>query len=315
MLLSRLRFWGGSAKSLFAYSGALFALILLSSPSMAAIKAEGLQFPVWLVTEDGRVALAPGAEIAPGQQVSTGEGGKVWLRMDDGALVKLGQQADMTLQAIEAKPAKGSRTSSQPGGAGEPGFMDATLDILEGAFRYTTQKINETWKRDVRINLGSTATVGIRGTDLWGQVGPEQQFVVLLEGQIELTAREGGESVSLDTPLQIYQAADRSVGSVEMAQVQALAPETELDFGQGVMTTEGKFQLNLASFERQSQAQAASNRASQSGLATTVEVATVDGFTWYRLVVKGVPTLADGEALKDTISQVLGYDTVWLSNS
>ena len=193
--------------------------------------------------------------------------------------------------------------------------MEATLDILEGAFRYTSDKLNTAWQRDVRINLGSTATVGIRGTDLWGKVGPEQQFVVLLEGQIELTDRAAGDKVALNTPLQIYQAAEKSVGTVEMAQVQALAPETELDFGAGVQSLQGGFQLNLASFDNEKLARAEAKRVSEQGLAADVNGVRINGDQWFRVSVNRLASLDDARALMSRVKKQFGYQTPWISGS
>lgn len=288
----------------------LALLGLLWAPvAVSAMSAQGLQFPVWLERDGDRVALALGQEIEPGAQVVTGDGGKVWLRMDDGALVKLGESAQLAVKAIRVRPAPAVPSASSQSGS----FIEAALDVLEGAFRYTTSAIENNWRRDVQLGLGGTATVGIRGTDLWGQVGPQQQFVVLLEGRIEVTPTDGS-AVTLDTPLQIYQAVENAVGDVTMDQVAALAPETELDFGSGVQSEDGAFQLNLASFDQQSAAERALRRARAAGLSTELQSAQVEGRTWYRLVVLHMASLADARALKTRLTQEMGFSSPWVSN-
>ena len=54
--------------------------------------------------------------------------------------------------------------------------------------------------------------------------------------------------------------------------------------------------------------------AGDAGLATAVQSASVDGVQWYRLVVTGLPTVADGEALMKKLAG-LNYRSPWISNS
>ena len=96
-------------------------------------------------------------------------------------------------------------------------------------------------------------------------------------------------------------------------QVQALAPQTELDNGSGVQTVDGPFALNLASYSEQSQADAARLRASQAGLAASVEPVTVDGEQWYRLVVTGLASFDGARSLGSELQAQFGYSSPWVS--
>lgn len=321
-------FWGflmfgnfvSSAVALPLRMLAVALLALSSSAALAGLVAEGLQFPVWLESDGERRALAPGVKMEDGDTVVTGDGGKVWLRMEDGALVKLGEGAELALKRARTEPAAdaqsvstatGSASSEETAESSE--FMDAAFDVLKGAFRYTTEKLEQQWRRDVEIGLGLTTTIGIRGTDLWGRVDGENNFVVLLEGRIEVRPADAGTALVMDVPLQIFQAAEGALGAVEMAQVQALAPQTELDNGSGVQTVDGPFALNLASYSEQSQADAARLRASQAGLAASVEPVTVDGEQWYRLVVTGLASFDGARSLGSELQAQFGYSSPWVS--
>lgn len=283
---------------------AVILLSLVSTSAFAQLVVEGLQFPVWVERAEQRVPLAPGDVVAEGEQIITGDGGKVWVQMPDKARVKLGP--DAALNASEV-----SVTSSVEAQRGD--MLEGALDVIRGAFRYTTGDLDNFWRRDLRIALGDTATIGIRGTDLWGQVEGDSQFVVLLEGRISVQSQ--AQSLTLQNPLEIYRAGASAVDSVDMAAVQALAPITELDNGKGVMRQGGKYQLNLASFSAARQADAMSVRLARAGLATRTTRVSVDGREWFRVSVLSLASLEDARALRARLGDQAGVTSAWISRN
>ncbi|MGM0564399.1 MAG: SPOR domain-containing protein [Pseudomonadota bacterium] len=281
------------------------AFLSFVSISAAAeiMSVEGLQYPAWLERGDDRSALKPGQEVAAGDRVRTGPGGKVWLTMVDEARVKLGESALLQLDSGAVKSAASSQSASSPASQ-QPRVVESSFNIIEGAFRYTSAKIESLWERDLSVGLGSVATIGIRGTDLWGKVDGEAPFVVLIEGDIDITPADGSSAINLNQALNIYKANSGQPGdvsTVDMAAVQALAPETELDFGSGVMSVEGRSQLQLASFRSRASAQALVDRLDRAGLPASVEAADVGGQRWQRVVVEQLASKQDASQLAGTL--------------
>ena len=285
---------------------AVILLGLVSTSAFAQLMVEGLQFPAWVERAEQRVPLAPGDVIGEGEQIITGDGGKVWVQMPDKARVKLGPEAELSVGAMNVQ-SKGDAQSAD--------VLDGALDVIKGAFRYTTGELSKLWQRDLRINLGNTATIGIRGTDLWGQVEGDSQFVVLLEGRISVQPQAMAQALTLQNPLEIYRAGASAVDSVDMAAVQALAPITELDNGKGVMRQGGKYQLNLASFSAARQADAMSVRLARAGLATRTTRVSVDGREWFRVSVLSLASLEDARALRARLGDQAGITSAWISRN
>jgi len=170
------------------------ALVSLAAAQAAAAPAamvEGVQMPAWLerAVTGGirRIPLAPGMELRGGDEVRTGAGSRLYIKLAEGSLVKLGENASLRL--IDLQPDRG-------------GFFKAALHVLEGAFRFTTDVLAKERRREVSIRI-ATVTTGIRGTDLWGKSMAERQVVCLIEGKIEVGA-EGEAPVTMDQERQFY---------------------------------------------------------------------------------------------------------------
>ncbi|EDY86033.1 sporulation and cell division repeat protein [gamma proteobacterium HTCC5015] len=305
----------------------VFTLLLLLSAAFASsvshaadvMSVEAFQYPAWLDSQGQTEPLRPGDAVRIGDNVRTGAGGKVWLTMADGARVKLGENASLSLErgAVEQKPAAAPAASTpEPASAQAQSrpvqFLRGAFNVVEGAFRYTSAKLETVWERQVDIGLGSVATIGIRGTDLWGQVGSDDQFVVLLEGDINVTPADGSAPTNMNKPLEIYKAQNNQKSTVDMAAVQALAPETELDFGTGVISLDGSQRLQLASYTQQRGANALVNRLATEGLAADVESATVNGQTWHRVVVTQLDSYGDARALAQRLPQDDAIGSPWV---
>ena len=88
------------------------------------------------------------------------------MHLADGSLVKLGADTDFNVSLIED-------------GNDSDGVFVAFLDVLKGAFRFTTTDLGKLRRREVAVQLRS-ATIGIRGTDVWGKIEDARDFVVLI---------------------------------------------------------------------------------------------------------------------------------------
>lgn len=271
--------------------GVLLAALLAGvAPQVVAAPAavvEGVQMPAWAerAVAGGirRIPLAPGLELRGGDEVRTGAGSRVYLKLAEGSLVKLGENA--SLRILELAPDRG-------------GFFRAALHVLEGAFRFTTDTLARERRRDVSIRVANV-TAGIRGTDLWGKSLAERQVVCLIEGKIEVGA-EGEAPVAMDQPRQFYRrekGQTEPVGFVEPAKLIEWAAETEIADGQGAARQGGKWRVTLASAATQAEALDVYGQLRTAGYAAEIHPAKAGGKRIYHVRISRLPTKADAEAL------------------
>ena len=272
--------------------GMLFAALLagatLQAAGAPAAVVEGVQMPAWAErTVAGgirRIPLAPGLELRGGDEVKTGAGSRVYLKLAEGSLIKLGENA--SLRILELAPDRG-------------GFFRAALNVLEGAFRFTTEALARERRRDVSIRV-ATVTAGIRGTDLWGKSDREdKQIVCLIEGKIEVGA-EGEVPVLMDQERQFYQrdkGKTAPIGFVEPAQLVQWAQQTEIADGQGAARLGGKWRVTLATAPTQSEALDVYGQLRTAGYAAEIHPAKAGEKRVYHVRISRLPTKADAEAL------------------
>ena len=162
---------------------AALALAATQAPAAAAAMVEGVQMPAWVERGAQRIPLAPGMELKAGDQLNTDAGSRVVVKLSEGSVVKLGENG--SLRIAELDPARE--------------MFRAALNVLEGAFRFTTGILAKGQQREVNLRV-ATVTAGIRGTDLWGRARAKNEIVCLIEGQAEVGA-EGEPAVTLNQPL------------------------------------------------------------------------------------------------------------------
>ena len=196
----------------------------LGAAAQVAATVEGVQTPAWVERDGKRTPLVPGMELKAGDQVITGGGSRIVIKLSEGSLVKLGENGTLRFTELSA-----SRE-----------VFKAVINVLQGAFRFTTDVAQKARKREVSIGV-SQVVAGIRGTDLWGKSMAERQIVCLIEGRVEIAVP--GESVlTLDKPRQFYRREGgkaQPVGFVEPKQIGEWARETEIEPGKGMPRTRG----------------------------------------------------------------------------
>ena len=265
-----------------------------TSAAPAAV-VEGVQMPAWVQRDDGRKApLSPGMELTAGEQVSTGANSRVLLKMSEGSLVKLGENA--LLKIDELKPDEG-------------GIFKAAMRVAEGAFRFTTDALMKNRRRSVNITV-ATVTTGIRGTDLWGKSNPnDRQVVCLIEGKIEVGA-VGEKPVVLDQPRQFYQrnqGETAPVGFIDAQQLGQWALETEIAAGQGAARAGGKWKVTLMSSDTQEGALAVYDQVRANGYAAEIHPAKAGEKRVYNVRIAHLPSKAEAEALAAQLKGKMGF--------
>jgi hypothetical protein len=252
----------------------------------------GMQAPVWIERSGTRQPLQAGASLLPGDRLSTGKDARVVLNMPDDSTVKLGEKVQFEIREL------------QPAQAGQP--LRGFLRILTGAFRYTTNPSGKAKARQLDVQVG-TATIGIRGTDVWGKSGPKQDLVCLIEGKIEIS-REGENPVLMKEALSVYTAAPKKpanpLSAVDMATVQTLALETELSQGQGVMRAGGAYGVFLYSETKEAKAKSRQQRLQKNGYAAEVYAVQLEGQPRYRVAIPNFASVEDARAAADKLKKL-----------
>jgi len=256
---------------------AVFASLamLLSTPVFAAAAAtvEAVQSPAWRDRGGVTVPLAAGMELKSGDVLRTGAGARAYLMLAEGSRVKLGEAARFTFHSRSLQPAKSFR---------------GALDVLAGAFRYTTGKLTKARSREVSIRVG-TATIGIRGTDLWGRTDRDGDMVALLEGRIEVT--RGGQTVELAQPLTYFDAPSgkaAEVKTLDPAVFSKLARQTEILPGDGAARAKGKWQVLAAAAASEEAALELYDQIREAGFAARIRPRRAEADGWrYELLLSG----------------------------
>ena len=271
----------------------LFVLALLAScPALAQVAAtvEGLQVPAWVERAGQRVPLMPGMALRGGDQVATGAGGRLTIKLAEGSLIKLGENAQ--LRFAELSPGRE--------------LFRAALNVLEGAFRFTTDVAAKTRKREVSIRAAQV-TAGIRGTDFWGRSRPGNEIVCLIEGEIEVAA-DGEQPVHLNQALQFYRRENGKalpVGTVDRAQIDKWSAETELQAGKGLRRG-GRFSVLLATAPEQNAALALYDELRNAGYPAEIWPTRDDDKIVYVVRIRQIATRAEARALAGQLKGKFG---------
>jgi hypothetical protein len=259
----------------------------------AAATVEGVQMPAWVERGGQRMALAPGMELKAGDQLNTGAGSRLVVKLAEGSLVKLGENG--SLRFAELDPARE--------------MFRAALNVLEGAFRFTTDVLAKGRRREVSIRA-ATVTAGIRGTDLWGRARAKNEIVCLIEGQVEVGA-EGEPAVTLDQPLQFYQRQEgttQPVGFIARQQLDQWASEVELEAGKGVARRGGRWSVRLASADNQNDALRVYDELRNAGYPAEI-FPTMDGDKRvYVARIRSLPSKVEAQALADRLRGRFGIE-------
>jgi FecR protein/SPOR domain len=279
----------------------LLAAALIASAhaiGQPAAVVEGVQMPAW-VERSGRTSpVAAGMALQAGDQVRTGAGSRLLVKLAEGSLVKLGENG--TLRIAEMAPSKD--------------VFKAALRVFEGAFRFTTDLAAKQRRREVNITV-ATVTAGIRGTDLWGRSRNEREIVCLIEGRIEVGA-EGEQPVVMDQSRQFYvrdKGKTQPVGLVEPQQLNEWAKETEIERGKGAARLGGKWSVRLASAASQRDALAVYDQVRKAGYpAEIVPLKDADKRS-YVVRIRNLPSKAEAAALAEALRGKHGVENPTVS--
>jgi len=286
----------------------LIGLLCLSFPAAAdsLIALNSLNYPVWIERSQQIIPLAPGDELNEGDTIKTGDSGRAWLSMADGSVIKLGQDTRFLISQANYQQAP---SQDQP-------LLDAALDVIKGAFRFTTSFFNPKRKTSHQVNLKVGAiTLGLRGTDVWGRSSEGEDFVALIEGTIEVSS-DGDSPRVLTEPLSLYrklrgQPVDPPT-TVELNTVQQLGAETELSEALGIATTAGLYDLVVMSLQDPTLVSVVMDRFNQAGYALQQANVVIDDQPYTRLYLKGLVSQDSAKNLLNRINEKFGVSSGWI---
>lgn len=274
-----------------------FACVAGAALAAGQPTVEALQSPAWVERSGMRTPLAIGMELRANDRVVSGADGRIWLRMPEGSVVKLGEQAQLALDRVSVR--------REP----EDTLVSATLNVVRGAFRYTTQALSGYRGRraiDVRV---ATVTAGIRGTDLWGKAADDRDIVCLIEGRISVQ-RDGEAAFTMDQPLSFYiaprGAPALAVQPVPAAQLAQWAAETELRPGAGAARRGGRWRVDVARVQTQAEALALYDQLREAGYPVEiVPIARERGFD-YSVRVRHIASAPEAAAAAARLQELQG---------
>lgn len=272
-------------------------MLLVSQWVYAAAPAvvDGVQMPAWVERTGSLSPLNPGMELQQLDILRTGRNARVLVRMAEGSLVKLGENGLLRLANL---------------GRSDDGrsLFQASLDVLKGAFRFTTDKLAALRQRDVQVRIASV-TAGIRGTDIWGRADDEKDLVCLIEGSI--TVQRGQDApVVMKDPLTFYvapkNAAPKPIDKVPLDKLAEWAKETEIAEGQGAARRGGVWKVVLVSTAGQIDALDAYATARKNGFAAELAITKKAQRHHYTVAINQLPSQAEAEALAARLKSELG---------
>ncbi|MCK9389133.1 MAG: FecR domain-containing protein [Sulfuritalea sp.] len=268
--------------------------MLPSAPALAAAAAtvEAVQSPAWRERDGMTTPLAAGMELNSGDVLRTGQGARAYVVLAEGSRVKLGEATRFTFHTRSLQPARSFR---------------GALDVLAGAFRFTTAKLKKASSRDVTLRVG-TVTIGIRGTDLWGSTGDEGDMVALLEGRIEIA--RAGRITEMAQPMTYYDAPRGRAARVKVLEppvFRTLTRQTEILAGDGASRAKGKWQVLAATAASEEAALELYDQIREAGFAARIRPRATEVEGWsYELLLGGFSSADEAEVAAARLKAATG---------
>lgn len=276
--------------------GLMLMLVVLSVQAEPDAQVQAVQMPAWLQRGESRVPLRVGSELRNGDMLITGANARIYVHSADGSTVKLGENATLKLEGLSQQRA-------------EQSLFSALLNVAKGAFRFTTASLAKPRPREVTIRVAG-ATIGIRGTDVWGKDGSDQGVVCLIEGRISVTGADSNDFV-MDQPLSVYKmpkdAAPLPVVAVDSEQLKKWSAETEI--AQPSPQIGGVWKVDLLTLPNQSSALAAYDQWRAAGYDVRLLPVANQGGWAYKLRIVQLSSRADAQKMAEQLKGMLGAES------
>jgi len=275
------------------FAGAALLASQLAAAAMPNAVVEAVQMPAWVERGGASIPLAPGMELQRADQLRTGANAKLLLKLGEGSLVKLGESGMLRLDRLAD---------------GNDKVFTAALNVLQGAFRFTTTALKIQRRRNINITI-ATVTAGIRGTDVWGKAAADRDIVCLIEGRIEVQCGQD-QPILMAQPMSFYIAPRNApplpVAPVDPEQLRQWAAETEIESGQGAVRRGGRWKVVVASVDTQEEALKLYDALRAAGYAAGIRPAIAGEKRIYNVRLTHLRSKADAEALAGALRGKMG---------
>jgi hypothetical protein len=275
----------------------VLAMLSLMPAYARTLSVEGVVSPAWVERAGKREPLSVGMQLSDKDRIITGERARVMLRMSEGSAVKLGENATLALDGLAEK----QNAEKRP-------LVSASLDVVKGAFRFTTGVFSKApAERDVKVRI-ATITAGVRGTDVWGRSTPAEDLVCLLEGRISVS--HDRKEFVMDEALQFFIAPrnekPKPVGKVSQKQIDQWSLETEIVDGLGASRAGGRMRVELLRSSDDGAVRQLESKLRAEGFPVLVDTLSGSyGTSEYIAYIGGVTNAKDREALMARVKAFL----------
>jgi len=274
------------------------SLVALPAIAVAPAVVEAVQAPAWLDRSGFTSPLVPGMALQNGDLIRTGAGARAYLMLAEGSQVKLGESSRFAVYSRSIDPRK---------------YFRGALDVLAGAFRYTTTAVAKQRKRDLSIRV-STATIGIRGTDIWGRTDPQGEFIALLDGRIDIT--RAGEITELAVPMTYFDAPRGQAAVVkplDVALLKSISRQTEIEAGDGATWRKGSWRAVVSVAQSNEAALEMYDRLQEAGFGARIRPVAADATAvskvWnYEVALTGFANEAEAQRASNRLKALTGLE-------
>ena len=287
------------ALGVLALNGAVPASALAATtPAIrGSLEVEALQMPAWVVQDGQRVPLAPGDSVAAAQLVVTAAAAGLALRLPEGSLLRLGEKTRLGIQRLEVSPVEGRLA------------VRSELRLFDGFFRFSTSDVAQAiGQREIQVHL-RTATVAIRGADVWSMTDAMHDATCLLEGRVDLVTRDQG-ALTLDQPTafwaRFFDQPARPVGHATPDELARFLHATELQPGRGVAVVDGRWRVVAAAVPVKARARALAARLQAEGYPAVVRTRPGLGRITHEVRIRQLASQDDAAAVLKKISGIDG---------
>ena len=274
----------------------LHALLLAASFALPVaaktLIVEGVVSPAWVERAGKREPLKVGMELRDKDKVITGERARAILQMSEGSAIKLGENATLGVDGL---------AESQKG---DTQVVKASLDVVKGAFRFTTGIFGKPRaEREVGVKFG-TVTAGVRGTDLWGRSIDKDDLVCLLEGKISV--QHAKKEFEMNEPLQFFvvprNEPAKPVGKIDKKQIDEWSRDTEITEGLGAIRAGAKMKMEVARFADEAAARAFEGKLKDAGYPAVIDpVSNARDGAKFAVCLDGVAGVRERSALTERL--------------
>ena len=273
-----------------------------ANPPPTGSLISAVQSPAWLVHAGVGTPVMPGMQVGDGDTLRTAAGGRIYLDLPEHSRVKLGENTEfMTPSMVMAHDEHGA-------------MFKGVLHILKGVFRFTTSLVGKSEHRDLSIQVG-VATIGVRGTDVWGHAGADGSLVALLEGRISMDM-PGHPGMMMEQPMHymMMPAAGEMQMNMPVTQDNMVdwVAQTDVSPGAGVLTNDGRWMLALVSSTSVADSTRLMKKLAEAGYPAEDTTVMVHGKPWHRLVIRQVASYKDAKTLADRIGKQFPLMSPWV---